>query len=234
MNILKTIYYKFFPSNTNAHKLFWRFRYIFNRKSLDPNEIEISVGHPHRKEIINEFKKFSDIKKVLEIGSSWGPNLLLLNKYFPKISYTGIDISKQKIDAGNEFFKVNNIDNIILKHIDLTTLDAFEDSEFDIILTDAVLIYVDPKHIINLANEITRIASKGLILIEFDNDNNDPMGSVYETNWVRDYGSLLSPYSDKIEKRCFTENIWPGKWSFHGKIITVFLNRKEIYNERII
>jgi ubiquinone/menaquinone biosynthesis C-methylase UbiE len=234
MNFIKAIYYKFFPSSTAAHRLFWRLRFLLNKNSLDSTEIDTSLDHAHRQEIINEFNKFSCIKNVLEIGSSWGPNLLLLNRYYPEVKFTGIDISRQRINLGNEYISANNIENIKLRYMDMTSLAEFRDNEFDLVISDAALIYIDNKHINSIAHELNRITTKGLIMVEFDDDSEDSFGCVYEATWIRDYKAVFSKYSDKIEKKCISGKIWPGKWSVHGKIITVFFNIIGELNERII
>jgi hypothetical protein len=43
----------------------------------------------------------------------------------------------------------------------MTSLSSFSDKEFDIIISDAALIYIDNKNIIRLADEIARIAKAG-------------------------------------------------------------------------
>jgi ubiquinone/menaquinone biosynthesis C-methylase UbiE len=224
MNFLKAIYKRIFPGSTLSHKFFWKFRFLFAGKSLDEREIINDLNHPHRKELLLEFSRFSEVDNVLELGSSWGPNLFLLQKSNQGIHYLGIDISKQMANAGNEYFRSNNINNIKISCGDMTSLSSFRDNEFDIIISDAALIYVDNKNIIPYVNEIVRIAKLGLIIIEFDDESNDPFGKTFEATWIRDYRAVFQKYALKIDKRCFDEKIWPGKWSEFGKIITVFLS----------
>lgn len=231
MRILKTIYRKFFPSSTIAHTLFWRFRYILTPDRLTNEEIEADISHPHRREILDEFQKFAKEIKVLEIGSSWGANLLLLSRYFPVNSYFGIDISGHKVNAGNKYFRDHSIDNVSLKCADMTCLKEYRDDEFDVIISDAALIYVDNSRITDHAREIVRIARLGLILVEFDDESDDPFGKVIESAWIRDYRAVFRKHADSITKRSFTPETWPGKWARYGKIITILLTGKSIKNE---
>jgi len=128
------------------------------------------------------------------------------------------------VDVGNEYITKNNLSNIHLICGDMASLKKFSDNEFDLIISDAVLIYIDNKKISGYAKEMARIARLGLILIEFDNDSNDSGGKVLQATWIRDYRALFKKYSSKVIKRRISEEIWPGKWAANGKIITVFLN----------
>jgi cyclopropane fatty-acyl-phospholipid synthase-like methyltransferase len=227
VNLLKAAYYKFFPSSTFAHKLFWKYRFSGSRLVIDGSIVDSTLKHAHRLEIISEFAKFTNVKSVLELGSSWGANLLLIRNEYPDVRFLGVDISKQMVDSGNEYYRLQNIENIKLIQKDMTFLQSFKDDEFDIIISDASLIYIDNKRIKDLAVEMSRIAKIGFIIVAFDDDSKDSAGRVLQANWIRDYKTVFQQFSKKIEKRSFNENVWPGKWSEYGKIITVFLNKGE-------
>ncbi len=226
-NLLKVFYNKFFPSGTFAHRLFWKFRFSGSKFKLNDSIVNSTINHAHRLVILVELKKFGEIGSVLELGSSWGANLLLIRNHYPGLKFVGVDISKEIVDLGNKYFRSRKIENINLIRRDMTSLNSFRDNEFDIIISDASLIYIDKKKIANYAKEMCRIARYGLIIVEFDNDSNDAGGTVYQANWVRDYRTVFQKFSDRIEKRGFDENTWPGKWSEFGKIITVFLKKEE-------
>jgi ubiquinone/menaquinone biosynthesis C-methylase UbiE len=194
------------------------------KNNLTESDINKSLNHPHRNELIKELDNFPGITKILEIGSSWGPNLFLINQRNPFISCFGIDISKHMIDVGNEYIRNNSMNNIHLICGDMASLNNYTENEFDLIISDAALIYIDNKKISAYAKEMVRITRLGLILIEFDDDSNDPCGKVMQATWIRDYGALFKKYASKIIKRSINEKIWPGKWAVNGKIITVFLN----------
>lgn len=228
MSILKTLYYKYFPGSTLTHKLFWKYRYIFRKRDLNEDEIISSMNHPHRNEIIDELKRFPGIVNVLEIGSSWGPNLGLINKFYPEINCTGIDISKNMVNAGNRYFKNKGSKRIKLIRGDMTLLKSLRDNKFDLIISDAALIYVDSRSIGQYASELARVAKFGLILVEFDNDNKDPLGQLSEALWIRDYETLFQKYASGITKRRISEKIWPGKWAEKGKIFSIFLKHSAL------
>ena len=83
---------------------FWRFIHFFPRYEegcLDKG----SLNHPHRKLIIREVESVPQIKRLLELGTGSGANLFELNKYFPKIKCTGIDINSRAIKMGKEIIR---------------------------------------------------------------------------------------------------------------------------------
>jgi len=145
MSLLKTLYRKFFPGSSSAHKLFWRYRYAFRKNILTDDEIITTTNHLHRQELINEIKQFQNVKSLIELGSSWGPNLLLLSQIYPELKCFGIDVSARMIREGNRLIKEKNLQNIRLINSDFISLKRFKNKEFDLTITDAALIYVDKK-----------------------------------------------------------------------------------------
>lgn len=154
MSFLKTLYRRWFPGDSAAHRFFWKYRYSFRDTHLSENEILLNINHPHRQEIIKEFNNFTDVRRILELGSSWGPNLLLLSQIDPKLFCLGIDISGKMVAAGSQYFKSRDIKNIQLINGDMISLKNFADKEFDLILTDASLIYIDKNDILHCAEEM--------------------------------------------------------------------------------
>lgn len=225
MSFLKSLYYNYFPGNTVVHRLFWKYRYLFKNNIINEDDFQINLNHPHRQEIIKEFNKFRGTKKIIELGSSWGPNLFLLANHETQNEFVGIDVSKKMVDLGSRFFKSKGISNIHLMYGDIMFLENFKNNEFELLITDASLIYIDKYNILKCAEQMVRISSLGMILIEFDDDDDDPLGKVYQSNWIRDYDALFKQHASKIEKRRIDDKIWSGKWSEHGKIITIFLDK---------
>ncbi|MDD5571128.1 MAG: class I SAM-dependent methyltransferase [Bacteroidales bacterium] len=224
-SFIKSIYHKCFPKSTFAHKLFWRYRYYFQKAEADYINLEKISEHPHRLEILKSLNAITDVTSVLEIGASWGPNLFLIAKNHPAVRCHGIDISANMVKLGKSFFEYKKIKNISLEIKELSLLRDFKDNEFDVVLSDAVLVYSDDKHINKTAYDISRIAKKAVILSEFDDDSGNSSGFAFESDWVRDYKTLFSKYSNSVQKKSFTEDVWPGKWSKYGKLITILLNK---------
>ena len=93
-----------------------------------------------------------------------------------------------------------------------------ESSSVDYILTDAVLMYIDPDDLLSLFREMIRVSSAGFILCE-----QSSVGGVYVDHWRHDYAEILAELegvaSFSISK--IQENYWSGDWIKYGYIIQV-------------
>ena len=121
-----------------------------------------SVNHPHRKLIIDQLFRFSPFESLLEVGCNCGPNLYCIGLTFPFIKLAGIDPSQASIDVGRKF-----LPDVLFRTGTVQKL-PYHNLEFDIVLTDAVLIYVPPAEIEQAMDELARVAKKAIILVEWE------------------------------------------------------------------
>ena len=171
-----------------------------------------SALHEHRKVIIEELEKLQPFKSVLEIGCNIGPNLLRIRDIFPKVKLAGVDINETAIAEGKKILK-----NVDLKVADIDEL-PFKKRSFDIVLADAVLIYVGPDKINKVISEMKRVSKKGIVLVEW-HDDDSATGIVKEFHWCRNYKSLLEAFGYKVEVRRILKSEWPTKkWFTFGRV----------------
>ncbi len=123
-----------------------------------------SRDHRHRPFLLEKVADFAPLSSVLEIGCNCGPNLYLIAKRFPDIEIQGIDINPMAVQRGNERFAQEGISNVKLSVGKADELRQFQDKGFDIVFTDAVLIYIGRDKIQRVIKEMVRVARKGLIL----------------------------------------------------------------------
>jgi len=124
-----------------------------------------SRDHPHRIFLAEKICRFSP-QSVLEIGCASGPNLYQIAKRFPDAKIRGIDINPMAVQKGNEWFQEEGIYNVKLEVGKAQELSRFADKCFDVVFTDAVLIYIPPEEIKNVAKEMLRI-SRVIVLNEW-------------------------------------------------------------------
>ena len=185
-----------------------------------------SVDHPHRTflvEIISKFKPSS----ILEIGCNCGPNLYLLAKRVPDAKIIGIDINPMAVQKGNEWLTQKGVSNVRLLEGKADELGQFKDRSFDVVFTDAVLIYIGPDKIKKVIAEMLRVSRQALILLEWHSSNfkSNPLG-VYVGHWMRDYVALLEEFvpENKIKVIKMSEELWPDKnWQRLGGVIEVIM-----------
>mgnify|MGYP002820132943 FL=1 len=199
-------------------KFIWRFRHLILANWEDGYLDEQCLEHPHRKMIVNSISKRADTKTILELGTGSGINLVNLSKHFPNISYSGIDINRRAVGIGKKYLKDNNISNIELIADDIFNIKRMKSNSIDIILTDAVLMYLDPKDLPNLLSEMLRISKLGIILCE-----QTSLGGVYVDHWRHDYEAIINKFTGVkgLTLQKITDEYWDGDWIKFGFLIEV-------------
>jgi len=203
-----------------------------------------SRDHPHRSFLVEKICKYSPIRSVLEIGCASGPNLYNIARKFPDAEIRGIDINPVAVQKGNEWFRREGISNVRLEVGKAQELGRFANRSFDVVFTDAVLIYVPPKEIKEVAKEMLRIG-RVLVLCEWHLFNmwlalllngyccfrlkseafkfKSASLGFFVGHWARDYRALFKKFIPR-ENICITKlpkELWGGSWQKWGAIIEV-------------
>ena len=187
--------------------------------------------HPSKHFLAERIAVFAPVHSILEVGCASGPSLYLLAKRFPQANIVGIDINQEAVEYGNAQFAQEGISNVDLKAGKADTLEAFPDRAFDIVFTNALLIYIGPDKIKNVIQGMIRITHKVLVLMELhflEPNTKDPLGlGIYRYgNWVRDYVALLRQFvsAEQIRVTKIPEDVWPGDpWKELGAVIEVIM-----------
>ncbi len=174
-----------------------------------------SRDHSHRSFLIEKIAEHPH-SNVLETGANCGPNLYLLSKRSPTIEMVGVDINPIAVQKGNAWFKEEGISNVKLLVGKADDLGEFEDKSFDVVFTDAVLIYVVPDKIEKVVREMLRVARRALIFLEWHCfDSGCSVRGTYVSHWMRDYVSLLKEFvpPHRIEVTKLPKGLWTDeKW----------------------
>jgi len=207
---------------TKVDELYWKFRHVFDKEWAESYISEGSIGHPHRKLLVDRILAHAPLESVLEIGCASGPNLYLLAKNLPEAKLYGIDISKKAVKTGAKFFKEKNINNVFLGSGKAEELGKFKDKSIDVVFTDAALIYEGPEKIEKAVKEMIRVAKKAVVFCE-QHSGDSPV--FYKDHWTYDYLSLLGKFvsKEKIKTTKILPEIWGGDWGEFGYIIEALL-----------
>lgn len=164
-------------------------------------------NHPHRKQIVNILRKLQPWSSLLEIGCGSGANLYRIRKKFIGAELIGTDVNTDEIRFATKKMSENKYAIGAIEDIDIPKVD--------IILCDAVLLYVEPLNIQEVMKKITENARKAIILVEWL--GKDKLGTVEEDHWARNYPELLKDYGWKTRMK---KVIWPEseQWQKNGKI----------------
>jgi ubiquinone/menaquinone biosynthesis C-methylase UbiE len=202
------------------HKVAWKFRHLY-KKSWNKDYLN-SVDRTHRVKISQTIASFQDVNKVLDVGCAVGANLLKLREYLPKAKLTGVDINASAIKFAKIHFASVKDNNVAFKVKDLTKFKDFNDNEFDVIFTDAVLMFIAPSDIDNVIKDFIRIAKKGIVLNEYHQEGLED-GYFDGGRWVYDYIGLFAKHCPnakvEIEKSVFSG----GSWDTYGSLIKINL-----------
>jgi len=168
---------------------------------------EDSLNHPHRQLILEAVSRYEPIESIFEVGCGSGTNLYLLSKAYPEIYVLGYDISKPATEKAREYLRLRK--SMIYDDIK----DLFWRT--DIVLTDAVAVYVSDKNIKSFIERFKKVSKKALILCEWHSEEGP---FTYDGHWVHNYKELLP--GCKIEK--IPPEAWPESknWKEFGHIIT--------------
>ena len=197
------------------------------RKSIAEGYWE-NQNHPSKRFLADKIAGFLPFSSILEVGCASGPNLYLMAKRFPQAELTGIDINAAAVEYGNRQLTKEGISNVKLLEGKADELERFPDSSFDIVFTNALLIYIGPDKIEETIKNMLRISRSALVLMEcycFEPSKDvNGMGVYYGGIWIRDYAALLKQFvpEEQIRVNRIPEDIWPGEpWASFGAVIEV-------------
>ena len=171
-----------------------------------------SAGHPHREGILDALDRLQPLHSLLEIGCSVGPNLSQIHKRFPKMRLVGIDPNEPSVEEAHHF--VPDASVIIGDARNLGSL--FEMKSFDVVLADASLMYITPKEIRGVMDNVALVAKKVVIIV--DRYSKSKLGKDTGHVWGRDYETLLKERGFKVHKMKITQEDWPlsPNWQKYG------------------
>lgn len=197
--------YKYWKDRPKDHdRMDWR-----NGKDNWIAEYWESRQHPHRALIIESVIKLG-AKSLLEVGCNCGPNLYNVWKYC-QIPVAGIDANEDAINEAQGALPVGDLDVGNLLKL------PWNDKSWDVVLSDAVLMYIPPEEIEQALAEMARVAKRAIIILDWYDDSTK--GIAKDFHWARNYPRLLRKLKFKVTQQCLTEKDWPSKtWVRNGRL----------------
>lgn len=205
---------------SRLHAWIWRFARPVSAEAVDG-----WAKHPHRPLVVDAIARFEPIGHVLEVGCSAGMNLLLLSRRWPAARLVGIDVSEQALGVGQEWLRASGAGHVDLRLGAAQQLGEFADGAFDVVFTDASLIYLGPDVIERALREMVRVAARGLVIHEWSLTEPDSRTHFwYDLHWVHNYPRLLRAIDPalSIETSRLPSEVWnTGGWAEYGTILMV-------------
>lgn len=200
--------------NTKQHKEYWENRKI----NWEEDYLKGVINHPHRQMIINALSKMQ-FKSVLEVGMGAGANLVRIKHQWPSVEVGGTDINLDAVKTASKYLPD-------AKYLDTgDPRDIYmSDKSIDVVMSDACLIYFDPRNIKKALREMKRVSRNGILLCEFHHE------SLYKRWKLRlDTGYNAYNYIKLLDELDFFDiqvtkipkEVWPDTvWEEFGHIIT--------------
>ena len=204
--IASNIYHKFFKYKFDDSYVSVDFNALFN--------LENSETEKYRLKLFDKVN-LKKVNTILDYGCGYGINLKVLKDINPKFILNGMDISKKDLRMleilNNNLFKIN------INILDQNKLKNLE-SKFDLVFTDAVLIYVNPSTIKHYVKNLINSSKKYLLFHELTYEFNK--SKISHLN-IHDFRSLIKSINPKL-KISFYKSLKPGyPWSSHGTRILI-------------
>jgi len=134
-----------------------------------------------------------------------------------------VDINTAAIMAGTDFLLREGIKNVRLMAARLSDISKANDGQYDVVFSDAVLIYVGPREIEQTVKDMLRIAGNAVILLERFYEG-DMRGTYRYGCWERDYPKLFAKFcpNAQIIQTKITRAVWDEeRWAGSGLLIEV-------------
>lgn len=204
------------------NRYYWKYRGKKTARDFWNNRNDLSNEFLHR--VLNNL----EFKTVLEIGSNCGNRLWGLGLKYPEAHFTGIDLNHHAIEFGNAELRKAGIRNIDLVRGEAGNVRSTLSDSVDLVFSWATLMYIGPRDIEHVMNEIVLTASKTIVLIEMQDDKLSSEKTfrgilVPPRNWKRNYVKILKELGimeKQIEVMDVPEHVWcPG--GGHAKAIIV-------------
>jgi ubiquinone/menaquinone biosynthesis C-methylase UbiE len=204
---------------TRMLEYLWMLRSPDNCQRQDPQSA-------HREFLVSQISSHSSVDSLLEIGCGAAPNLLLISESYPDSKLHGIDINSGAIKMGKKLARESGKTNIFLRSGRADDLAEFADKSIDIVISDAVIMYIGPDKIHAFIDEAIRVGRRSIILNEW-HSMDGKLHHYHYGHWVHDYEKLFLDHASvrsvsitKIPAEIFGG---PG-WEEFGCVINITLS----------
>ena len=211
------------PVGSGLQELLWSTRHLY-KHNWASNFLK-TINHAHRTQIVDSMLSFNiENPTILEAGSGPGANFIPLRRAFPRAQLIGVDINNQAVKEGRKYFSFQADAKVSFFHGNLSKLSFIESQSIDLILVDAVLMFITPDKIQTVLNELIRClkpVGSGMVINDFHADGLSLDGLFVGGRWVHDLVSIINMMAPQsiisVKKSSFTG----GEWDRFGSLIEV-------------
>ena len=152
------------------------------------------IPHFHRQIILDELNKIQ-FDTLLEVGCGEGTNMFYIRRDFPDAKITGLDNDISRIvmceeQFGRDYCQVGNAVAL-----------PYKDKSFDIILFDAVLMYLSPEDIEKALAEAYRVAKKAVVVCDQNDIVKEPDIKIPIQGWDAKWDTGFIVVKKQVEEK---------------------------------
>ena len=133
---------------------------------------------------------------LLEVGCGYGQNFHVLAKLFPRARFVGVDIDANRVSSGQALLESRGCSNARLVEGCAWELTEFPDNSSDVVISCALLLFIDSSTLDQTLREMLRIARRKVILLEQHTPDLAEQQVARDTGladyWLRDYRAALA------------------------------------------
>lgn len=206
----------------------WRWRRKKHFKEDFNSWFRQSVAEPHR-ELLAERVLIGRPASVLEFGCYAGQNLHVISGRDANVVLMGVDINREAVEAGRSLFRRESRNSVQLLTVGEQSLSTIKSGSYDVVMTDATLMYFGPSLIAGVLSELIRIARHGLVLSEWHASGKGETAQSHFVfgQWVHDYETLLRSMvpTSQVSVNPYPKECWgDANWWTYGNLIEVKFN----------
>lgn len=203
------------------HRVIWRNRHLL-KKNWATGYLG-TLNDPHREQLAN-LVLCDDVESVCEFGCGSGANLFHLKQSNPRLRALGLDLNREAIRTARAFALSKGLTQLEFAVADINNLgDKFSPDGYDVVLIDAVLMFVAPSEIMGVIQRARSIAKKKIVLHEYHCEGAFD-GRFEGGRWMYDYSAIASSIDADATVSLYPACLTGGLWDSHGAVIEIGLS----------
>lgn len=197
----------------------WRTRHWQKGRAATPSPDE-AAHHHRRPQIVAAVSAFDPLNSVLEVGCNTGANLYLLAQAHPHATVNGVDINAHSVRLGQDWFRSHGMPQVSLSVARADALSHIASGSVDVVLSDAVLMFVGPGKIATALSEMRRVARRGVVLHEYAS-RRPPERNYDGGRFVYDYWTLCAALWPDCDLQSAKSAFQGDGWDQYGWLFVI-------------
>ena len=201
---------------------FWRrhWRREQDRETLKHGRPAPNLVNSERAVLCEAVARQFPFSNVLELGSGFGQTFDTIAPLFPTAYFVGIDVDAERVERARELAEISKLGNAEFIAADAADLSRFSSNKFDLVISSAALLFLDPSQLRAALVESARVGSGTMLFLE-QHEAGAGLGYVTEVNdtrgpyWIRDWISVTAEAIpgaevrvEKIKNPLWTTECW--------------------------